>query len=70
VARSTTQTAFVFAQATKSRAPSLESTIALGCSPTAISPFGASVTGSNASTFAPPQRDTYSVAPSGETRAV
>ena len=34
-ATSTTQTAFVFAQATNSRVPSAESTIAFGCSPTA-----------------------------------
>src|SRR3954449_4842874 len=37
-ARSATQTSLVLAQATKRRPPSLERVMALGCSPTAISP--------------------------------
>ena len=68
--RSIAQTLFVLAQATKSRAPSCESAIALGCSPTATSPVMASVAGSSARTFAPPHSDTNSVAPSRESTAV
>src|SRR5262249_25382960 len=67
---SRTHTALVLAQATNRRFPSLVIAIALGCSPTAISPFGSSVRASKASTFAPPQSDTNSVFPSGDTRQV
>ena len=69
-ATSTTHTAFVFAHATNSRAPSRDSTIALGCSPTGISPRASSVVASNMSTFAPPHSDTNSVLPSRESRHV
>jgi len=54
-ARSTTHTAFVCAQATNSLRPSFEKAIAFGCSPTAISPTGFRVRGSNTATRAPPQ---------------
>ena len=57
-ATSATQTALVLAQATKRRVPSLESAIALGCSPTAISPAAESVSVSKTRTFAPPQSET------------
>ncbi len=55
VARSITQTAFVFAHATNRRRPSLENANAFGCSPTGNSPAGSRVTASNARTRAPPQ---------------
>ena len=67
---STTQTALVLAQATNSRLASFENTIALGCSPTAISPRLSSVAASNTSTFAPPQTETNTVFPSGDTTHV
>ena len=70
VATSIAQTAFVFAHATNSRLPSLVSAIAFGCSPTTISPRGSSVFASNISTFAPPQSETNSVEPSGDTTHV
>src|SRR5690348_8820692 len=54
---STTQTALVFAHATNRR-PSAPSTIAFGCSPTAIDPFDASVCASKSMTCAPPQSET------------
>src|SRR5579863_9466368 len=69
-ATSTTQTTFVLAHATNSRAPSTDHAIAFGCSPTATSPFSARVAGSNSITRAPPQRETYSVVPSGDSRHV
>src|SRR5215203_4348247 len=53
-ARSTTQTALVLAQATNRREPSEVTAIALGCSPTAISPFCTSVQGSSMTIFDPP----------------
>src|SRR5207247_11357503 len=53
-ATSTTHTALVLAQATNRRLPSFEIAIALGCSPTAISPFDSNVLTSNISTLAPP----------------
>ena len=68
-ARSTTQTALVLAQATNRR-PSLASAIALGCSPTGISPRGSRVAASKRSTLAPPQSETSTVPPSGVTRVV
>src|SRR5215470_10020008 len=56
--RSTTQTAFVLAQATKSLLPSRDRAMALGCSPTAISAFGSRLSASKTRTFAPPQSET------------
>src|ERR1043166_7708100 len=67
-ATSIAQTAFVLAHATNSRRPSLVIASAFGCSPVAISPRLSSVRASKTSTFAPPQSDTYSVEPSGDTR--
>src|SRR5471032_1753966 len=69
-ATSTTHTAFVLAQATNRRLPSRVSAIALGCSPTAISPFGSNDHASNMRTFAPPQIDTNRVRPSADTTHV
>jgi hypothetical protein len=68
--RSTTQTALVLAQATKRREPSLERAMALGCSPTAMSPFSSRLSASKRRTFAPPQRETKRVFPSGAARHV
>ncbi len=67
---STTNTLFVLAQATNRRDASFDSTIALGCSPTATSPRFSSVAASNTRTFAPPHTDTNTVWPSGDTRHV
>ena len=67
---SMTHTAFVFAHATKSRPPSFDRSIALGCGPTAISPSDSSVSAANIRTLPPPQSDTNSVRPSAETTAV
>ncbi len=68
--RSIAQTALVLAQATKRRLPSRVSAIALGCSPTTISPRGSNDHASSFNTFAPPQMETKSVFPSGDTRQV
>ena len=67
---STTHTAFVFAHATNSVAPSEDSTIAFGWSPVGTSPTGASVSASNASTFPPPHNDTKTMPPSREVTQV
>src|SRR5207244_3035117 len=70
VSRSIAHTALVFAQATKRRLPSFVSAIALGCSPTAISPRGSNDHASKDNTLAPPQIETNSVLPSGDTTHV
>ena len=65
-----TQTAFVLAHATNRRAPSLDSSIAFGCSPTCDrSPWLRAWPASNSRTLAPPQSDTNSVWPSADTSA-
>ena len=69
-ARSTTQTALVLAQATKSLPPSGDWTIALGCSPTAIAAVCSSVSASKTRIFAPPQSETKTDRPSRATRHV
>ena len=69
-AMSTTHTALVLAHATNSRPASFDHTIAFGCSPTATSPRFSSVAASNISTLAPPQTDTTTVLPSGDTTHV
>src|SRR5258708_510698 len=69
-ATSTTHTALVLAHATNSRAPSRLRTMAFGCSPTATSPFDASVHGSSIRTLAPPHTDTNKVCPSGDSTQV
>src|SRR4030095_10786193 len=57
-ARPRIQTALVFAHATKSRPPSGDSTIALGCSPVAISPVFSRVLESKIEIRELPQSDT------------
>jgi hypothetical protein len=63
------QTAFVLAHATNNLEPSRENRSAFGCSPTGISRRTSRVFVSMAMTFAPPQTDTYTIEPSGETAA-
>ncbi len=64
-----TQTALVLAHATNRREPSLDCSIALGCSPTANSPRDSSVVASKIKTLAPPHREMKTCLPSADTRA-